>query len=65
MSSEIDAHKNCDVYEVANELLDALRVAVDTLNQIPNTRLTGKCRNSYAVASHLDAVLRKYKEGIF
>lgn len=55
---------DCDIFEVAQDLYDALKVAVDALNQIPNTRLSGERRNSYAVASHLDAVLRRYKERI-
>lgn len=63
MSSRIEP-SNCDISEIAQEIFDALKVAVDALNQMPNTRLHGERRNSYAVASHLDAVLRKYKERI-
>lgn len=55
---------DCDIFEVAQDLYDALKVAVDALNQIQNTVLYGEYGNSYRVAAHLDAVLRKYEERI-
>ena len=61
MSKETD---DCDIFEIAQDLYDALTVAVDALNQIPNTRLKGTYKNSYAVASYIDEVLRIYKERI-
>lgn len=55
---------DCDIFEIAQDLYDALKLAVHTLNQIPNTRLRSEYKNSYSVATALDAVLREYKEKI-
>jgi hypothetical protein len=48
---------DCPLHENAGDLLTACRAALNALNQIPNKKLNGAFKDSYAVCSHLDAMI--------
>jgi hypothetical protein len=51
---------NARLIAAAPQLLEACKVALDALNQIPNTRIDcGVHRNSYSVCSMLSAMISK------
>lgn len=56
---------DCDIFEVADDLYQALQLSLNTLNQIRNTKVhLDGYRDSYAVCSALEKVLSKHKDRI-
>lgn len=51
--------KQTKLLDNAPELLEACKIAVNALNQVPNQKLTGKFKDSYAVCSFLDQIIKK------
>lgn len=59
-STDEEALANARLIAAAPELLEACKVAVDALNQIPNRRFDSyPHKNTYSVCSMLDALIAK------
>lgn len=51
--------QECSLHKMAPKLMEACKEALSALNQIPNKKLHGNFKDSYAVCSYLEKILKE------